>query len=278
MPRHTKVCIISAEEILLSEYENLDRFETLVDIIARLRSPDGCPWDRKQTHSSLREYLLEECYEALEAMDEGDIDKLKGELGDILLQVMLHAQIAVDAGEFDIGDVIKGINEKLIYRHPHVFGTTEVSSAEEVSHNWEALKQKERGEEKSMLESVPRQMPALSYAYEISRRAVNVGFEWRNMEGVIDKVVEEIREIKDSANREEKEGEFGDLLFTMVNIARWEGIDPETALRTANNKFFRRFSCMEDLCRQRGLVFADLSFDEKNDLWEEAKGIIKKES
>ena len=257
--------------------ENLDHFETLIEIIARLRSPEGCPWDRKQTHSSLREYLLEECYEALETLDEGDTEKLKGELGDILLQIMLHAQIAAETGEFDIGDVIKGLNEKLIYRHPHVFGTTEVNSAEEVSHNWQALKQKERSEEKSILDSVPKQMPALSYAYEISQRAVNVGFEWRSMEGVIDKVVEEIREIKDSADREEKEGEFGDLLFTIVNIARWEGIDPETALRTANGKFFRRFSCMEDLCRQRNLVFADLSFDEKNDLWEEAKEILKEE-
>jgi tetrapyrrole methylase family protein/MazG family protein len=278
VPRHIRPCIISAEEILLTEYENLDRFETLVDIIARLRSPDGCPWDRKQTHSSLREYLLEECYEALETLDEGDTEKLKGELGDILLQIMLHARIAAEAGEFEIGDVIKGLNEKLIYRHPHVFGTTEVSSAEEVSHNWQALKQKERGEEKSILESVPKQMPALSYAYEISQRAVNIGFEWRTMEGVIDKVVEEIREIKDSADRQEKEGEFGDLLFTIVNIARWEGIDPETALRTANSKFFRRFSCMEDLCRQRNLVFAELSFDEKNALWDEAKDIIGKEN
>jgi tetrapyrrole methylase family protein/MazG family protein len=278
LPPRDKVCIITTEEIILSEYENLDRFETLVEIIARLRAPDGCPWDRKQTHLSLREYLLEECYEALEALDERDTEKLKGELGDILLQIMLHAQIAAEAGEFDIGDVIKGLNEKLIYRHPHVFGTTEVSSAEEVSHNWEKLKSKERSEDTSMLESVPKHMPALSYAYEISRRAVNVGFEWRNMEGVIDKVVEEIREIKDSADGEEKEGEFGDLLFTIVNIARWEGIDPETALRGANNKFFRRFACMEDLCRQRNLVFADLSFDEKNALWEEAKEIVRKEN
>jgi tetrapyrrole methylase family protein/MazG family protein len=257
----------------LSDPENLNKFEALVEIIARLRAPDGCPWDRKQTHSSLREYLLEECYEALEALDEGDTEKLEGELGDILLQIMLHAQIADEAGEFEIGDVIKTLNEKLIYRHPHVFGSTEVSSAEEVSHNWETLKQKERGEGTSLLESLPKHMPALSYAYEISRRAVNVGFEWRNMEGVIDKVVEEIREIKDSVERGEKEGEFGDLLFTIVNIARWEGIDPEAALRVANNKFYRRFSCMEDLCRQRNLVFEDLSFSEKNSLWEEAKKI-----
>ncbi len=266
-----QTCIIFVEEIILSEYDNLDRFETLVEIIARLRGPDGCPWDRKQTHASLRKYLLEECYEALEALDEGDTEKLKGELGDILLQIMLHAQIAAEFGEFNIGDVIKALNEKLIYRHPHVFGTTEVSSAEEVSHNWEELKSRERGKEKSLLDSVPKHMPALSYAYEISRRAVNVGFEWRNMEGVIDKVVEEIREIKESAGREEKEGEFGDLLFTIVNIARWEGIDPETALRVANNKFFRRFSSMEDLCHQRNLVFKELSFDEKNALWEEVK-------
>ncbi|MFC1920991.1 nucleoside triphosphate pyrophosphohydrolase, partial [Chloroflexota bacterium] len=249
-------------------------------IIAKLRAPDGCPWDKEQTHKSLRENLLSECYEVLEALDEGDADKLCEELGDLLLQIMLHAQIAKDDNEFEISDVIKSISEKIIRRHPHIFGSTKVKNAEEVTHNWEALKWEERKKEEreesvSMLAGVPKNMPALAYAREISRRAVNVGFEWQNMEGVIDKVVEEIREIKDAADREEKEQEFGDLLFTMVNIARWEGIDAEVALRGANNKFYRRFSKMEELCHQRGVDFAGLSFEEKNALWEEAKKTLK---
>jgi tetrapyrrole methylase family protein/MazG family protein len=257
---------------VLSEPENLDKFETLVEIIARLRGPDGCPWDRKQTHASLREYLLEECYEALEALDEGDIEKLKGELGDILLQIMLHAQIADEAGEFTIGDVIKSLNEKLIYRHPHVFGSVEVSSAEEVSQNWQALKNRQRDEDTSMLESVPRQMPALSYTFEIQQRVAQAGFDWEDLSGVIDKIAEEVAEFKEGGD-EQKTEEFGDLLFTVVNYARRVGIDSEIALREANRKFFDRFSTMEKLCRERNLTFADLSFKEQNKLWEEAKKI-----
>ncbi|OGN89679.1 MAG: nucleoside triphosphate pyrophosphohydrolase [Chloroflexi bacterium RBG_13_46_14] len=260
----------------MSEYQNLDRFGKLVEIIARLRSPDGCPWDRRQTHSSLREFLLEECYEALEALDEGDTEKLKGELGDILLQIMLHAQIASDAGEFDIGDVIKGLNEKMIYRHPHVFGTTEVSSAEEVSHNWQALKSRERGEDTSILESVPKHMPSMSYAYEIQQRVAQVGFDWEDLGGVIDKIAEEAEEFRHS-DGEKKSDEFGDLLFTLVNFARRLGIDSEIALREANRKFFDRFTTMEKLCRERGLTFDELSFKEQNALWEEVKEIIRKD-
>lgn len=256
----------------MAEPENLDRFESLVEIIARLRAPDGCPWDRKQTHSSLREFLLEECYEALEALDEGDTEKLRDELGDILLQIVLHAQIASEAGEFTIDDVVRGISEKMIYRHPHVFGSEEVASAEEVAHNWEALKREERGDDTSLLDSVPRQMPALSYSYEIQRRVAQVGFDWEDISGVIDKLAEEVGEFQ-QADGEKKADEFGDLLFTLVNIARRMGIDSEIALREANAKFFRRFTAMEELCRERGTTFAELSFDEQNALWEEAKKI-----
>ena len=251
--------------------QNMDKFETLVEIIAKLRAPDGCPWDKEQTHRTLRANLLSECYEALEALDNGVPAELCEELGDLLLQIVLHAQIAKDEKEFEIRDVIKGIAAKIVRRHPHIFGTKKVKNAEEVMHNWEHLKREEREAGASALEGVPKEMPALAYAYEISRRAVRVGFEWENIEGVIDKVAEEIKEIKDSIGREEKEKEYGDLLFTLVNVARWEGIDPEAALREANRKFFKRFSAMEKLCHERGLDFAALSFKEKDDLWEEAK-------
>lgn len=251
--------------------QDLSKFDALVEIIARLRAPDGCPWDKEQTHATLRGNLLSECYEVLEALDDEDSARLCEELGDLLLQITLHAQIARDSGEFEIDDVIKGIATKIVRRHPHIFGSTKVKDAEEVMHNWEELKREEREEGASMLEGVPKSMPALAYAYEISRRAVRVGFEWEDIGGVIDKLAEEIREIKDSASREEKEKEFGDLLFTLVNVARWEGIDPEAALREANRKFYKRFAYMEELCRQRGLNFPELSFKEKDDLWEEAK-------
>ncbi len=256
--------------------QDLSKFDALVEIIARLRAPDGCPWDKEQTHQSLRGNLLSECYEVMEALDEGDPDKLYEELGDLLLQIVLHAQIAKDNGEFEIGDVVKSITTKIVRRHPHIFSSTKVKDAEEVMHNWEELKREEREEGVSMLEGVPKSMPSLGYAYEISRRAVRVGFEWEDIEGVIDKLAEEVREIKDSTSREEKEREYGDLLFTLVNAARWEGIDPEAALRGANRKFYKRFACMEELCRQRGLNFPELSFKEKNDLWEEAKrGVVE---
>ncbi len=255
----------------LSAKENLHKFDTLVAIIAKLRAPDGCPWDKEQTHQSLRENLLSETYEVLAALDDGDKDKLCEELGDLLLQIVLHAQIAKDDAEFKIDDVIKNINTKIIRRHPHIFGNRKVKDSAEVMHNWEELKKEERKEGVSMLHGVPKEMPALAYAREISRRAVRVGFEWENMEGVLDKLAEEVQEIKDTNSRQEKEQEFGDLLFTLVNVARWEGIDAEAALRSANHKFYRRFAHMEELCRKRGIDFSKLSFKEKDDLWEEAK-------
>jgi len=243
----------------------------LVDIIARLRAPDGCPWDRKQTHASLRENLLEECYEVLEALDEGDPEKLCDELGDLLMQVVLHAQIAAEAGEFELGDVARGINAKLVHRHPHIFGLKKVKDADEVAHNWELLKGEERGADTSILESVPRQMPALGYSQEVQRRVAQLGFDWEDVDGVIDKLVEEVRELKQADSDEQKAAEFGDLLFTLVNVARRQGVDTEAALREANRRFYKRFTYMEDACRQRGLNFSKLSFDEQNALWEEAK-------
>jgi tetrapyrrole methylase family protein/MazG family protein len=259
------------KEVTLSLPENLSQFTTLVDIIARLRAPDGCPWDRKQTHSSLRENLLEECYEVLEALDEGDSGKLCAELGDLLMQVVFHAHLAAEAGEFELKDVISNINSKLIHRHPHVFSSLKVKDAGEVVLNWEALKREEREVGASMLASVPRQMPALAYSQEIQDRVARVGFDWEDVDGVIDKLAEEVREFKQAESQEQQAGEFGDLLFTLANIARRQGIDLESALREANQRFYRRFTFMEELCRQRGLNFSELSFAEQNALWEEAK-------
>ena len=251
--------------------ENLDSFDTLVDIIDRLRGPGGCPWDKEQTHASLREFLLEECYEVLQALDEADSAKLGEELGDLLLQIMLHARIAAEAGEFDIKDVIRRINTKLIERHPHVFGSASVKDAADVAVNWQALKEKEREADTSLLASVPVQLPALSYSQSIQKRVAQVGFDWADIEGVIDKLVEEVREFKETGSQARRSEEFGDLLFTLVNVARRVGVDSESALREANRRFYRRFAQMEEFCRQRGLSFADMSFAEQNALWEEAK-------
>ena len=249
----------------------LDQFATLASIIARLRAPDGCPWDRKQTHASLRENLLAECNEVLDALDSADSGKLRAELGDLLMQIVLHSQIATEAGEFELADVINGINTKLIHRHPHIFGSKEVKDADEVAHNWEALKQEERGADTSILDSVPRQMPALAYSQEVQRRVAHAGFDWEDISGVIDKLAEEVEEFQQADNQEEKAREFGDLLFTMVNIARRLGVDSEATLREASHRFYKRFTYMEELCRHRGLSFDKLSFDEQNALWEEAK-------
>ena len=250
--------------------EDLSQFTTLIDIIARLRAPDGCPWDKKQTHASLRKNLLEECYEVLEALDEGNSDKLCDELGDLLMQVVLHTQIATEAGEFELGDVVNSITTKLIHRHPHIFGSKKVKDAEEVALNWEVLKQEERGGT-SMLASMPKQMPALGYSQEIQRRVAQVDFDWEDIDGVIEKLTEEVSELKQADSQERKAQEFGDLLFTLANIARRLGIDSEAALREANQRFYRRFTYMEEVCRQRGLNFGELSFDDQNALWEEAK-------
>jgi tetrapyrrole methylase family protein/MazG family protein len=260
---------------LSEQYEQ--GFTKLVEIIARLRGPGGCPWDKQQTHTSLREFLLEESYEALEALDEEDYKKLCQELGDLLLQIILHTQIASEKGEFKLADVLDGINTKLVRRHPHVFGDVHVESSEEVSHNWESIKKGERDSEASILENVPRQMPALAYSQDIQRRVAQVGFDWENIDGVIDKLAEEVKELTQSVNQEEKADEFGDLFFTLANIARRMGIDPEASLRQANLKFFKRFSYMEKLCRERGLDLGQLPFSEQNALWEEAKGRVKRE-
>lgn len=256
--------------------QDLDKFQTLVDIIARLRQPEtGCPWDLKQTHRSLRPNLLEESHEVLEALDEGDQRKLCQELGDLLLQIVFHMQIASESGEFTREDVYRGINSKLIHRHPHIFGQAKAESAEDVAHAWHALKREERGGEASLLDSVPGQMPALAASQALQYRAAQVGFDWETAEDVLDKLVEEVGEIGEAPTPERRAQEFGDILFTLANLGRRLGIDLESALRETNARFRRRFAYMERLARERGVSLESLSLAEQDRLWNEAKARLE---
>jgi tetrapyrrole methylase family protein/MazG family protein len=254
--------------------KDLKCFDSLVEIVAYLRGPQGCPWDKKQTHASLREHLLEESYEVLEALDEANTEKLCAELGDLLLQIVLHAQVAKEAGEFDMGDVAEGINKKLIYRHPHVFGSACAKDADEVLVHWEELKKKERKEDAGMLDGVPKALPSLAYSQSVQDRVARVGFDWPSDDGVLEKLAEEIAEFKRSETQQGKSDEFGDVLFTLANYARRQGIDLESALREANQKFYRRFGHMEKLCRERKLDLSKMTLDEQNKLWDEAKKAV----
>lgn len=249
--------------------ENLASLESFKKIVAKLRAPDGCPWDKEQTHASLKPYLVEETYEVVQALEKEDYQKLCEELGDLLLQIGLHAQIAAEAGKFEMADVIRGINEKLIRRHPHVFGEQNVTEAKEVLSLWQELK-KEEGKS-SVLDDIPEGIPALARSQLLQEKAARVGFDWEEVGGVIDKMVEELKELREAKNAEERAREFGDLLFILVNYARWMGTDLEAALRSANERFRQRFAKMEELCRQRGLSMKKLPLKELDALWEEVK-------
>ncbi|QKI80652.1 nucleoside triphosphate pyrophosphohydrolase [Kroppenstedtia eburnea] len=247
------------------------QFSTLVEIIAHLRAPEGCPWDRKQTHESLRPYLLEESYEFLEAVAEGDPEGMADELGDVLLQVLLHAQIASETGEFAIGDVVKNLADKLIRRHPHVFGEESVEDETDVKRKWEEIKARERGEEeKSLLEGIPGEFPALARALKLQRKAAGVGFDWDSTEGVRDKIEEELAEVF-TASPAEREEEVGDLFFTIVALARFFQVDPEQALLGACRKFVRRFHHLEAEARRRGRPVKDFPLTQLDAWWEQAK-------
>ena len=252
-------------------------YDGLLQILARLRGPDGCPWDCEQTRDSLKRQFLEECYELIEAIDEGDVQKLAEELGDVLLHVGLQIQIGEEEGEFTSERVFKLLIEKLVRRHPHIFGDDKAADAREVEANWEIIKRREKAgkesPESSALDGVPRQMPALGYAQAVQVRAARIGFDWNDLGGVLDKVAEEVGELERAQSEAEKEHELGDLLFSIVNSARWMGMDAEGALRKANAQFYRRFALMERLSRERGLNFSRLSMDEKEPLWQEAKGL-----
>jgi len=244
--------------------------ETFQDTIARLRAPGGCPWDRKQTHQSLRPHLLEEAHEALAALDANDMDALREELGDLLLQIVLQAQIAVEAGEFSLAQVIEEIDANIKRRHPHVFGDVTVADVSEVLHNLEEIKREEKGAH-SVLGGVSRALPALARAQAIQRRVAQVGFDWPDAEGVLAKIEEELAELRSAQGSEAREQELGDLLFSVVNLARWLDVDAESALRQACERFTARFSGMEDLCRERGLTLSELSLAKQDALWEEVK-------
>ena len=246
-------------------------FEGLQNTMAHLRAPEGCPWDREQTHESLRAELLEETYEVVAAIDSGDARALQEELGDLLLQVLIHAQIATEEGEFKMAQVIAGIDAKLKHRHPHVWGERSVQGTEDVLRRWEELKREEKGEDRSVLDGVPAVLPALQQADTYSRRAARVGFDWTEAGGVADKIREEMAEVVAAASPEEREAELGDLLFAVVNWARWLEADPETALRKASARFARRFRIVEQLARGRKLDLASLTIDDLEALWQEAK-------
>jgi tetrapyrrole methylase family protein/MazG family protein len=253
-------------------FARVTSFEGLQDTVAHLRSPEGCPWDREQTHESLRAGLLEEAYESAMAIDQGDIGGLQEELGDLLLQVLLQTQIATEASSFKMPDVIGGIDAKLKHRHPHVWGDVPIADTEAVLHKWDDLKREERGQRASILEGVPSALPALQQAHTYGQRVARVGFDWADVAGVTEKVREEIAELEASATQERREAELGDLLFAVANWARWLDVDPETALRKANARFARRFAHLEREARERDLDIADLSIDELEALWQSAKG------
>lgn len=242
-------------------------------ITMRLRAPNGCPWDREQDHMSIRSNLLEEAYETLDALDSADSAKLAEELGDLLMQVLLHAEIARQQGEFDLRDVVLGISSKLVRRHPHVFGDVQADSPRQVLANWDEIKKNERPKDQSILASVSLAMPALAYAQEVSERAARQGFEWPDVGGVVDKIKEEIQELAEASTPAEVIDEFGDLLFSLVQVARWKGFEAEDALRQANRKFRGRYQIVERLLRERGLSLKGMGIEVIDELWEEAKGL-----
>jgi tetrapyrrole methylase family protein/MazG family protein len=250
-------------------------FESFAEIIAHLRAPNGCPWDREQTHETLRKHLLEESYETIAAIDSGDFTSMREEFGDLLLQVVLQAQIANEEGQFNINQVIQGIYSKIVRRHPHVFGDLKLEGVEGVLANWEKLKEAERKnngqKEKGLLDGIPVALPALSQAQEYQDRAARVGFDWPEIEGVLDKVKEEIEEIKNAETDFELASEIGDLFFALVNVARWKSVDAESALRGTNKKFKRRFGYVEQDAKKNGRNLSDLNLEEMDALWNQAK-------
>jgi MazG family protein len=263
-------------------------FARLVEIMARLRAPDGCPWDREQTHASLRTYLIEETYEVLEALDSGDDAKFAEEMGDLLLQIVFHSQIAKEEGRFSVSDVIREIHDKMVRRHPHVFGEKRAKDSAEVLKNWEQLKKEERAaagrrngsgsreeaKDASLLDGVSKALPAALEGFQLTRRAARIGFDWDNVEGVFEKMNEEAGELRQALGAKDvhkAEEEMGDLLFAAVNLARYLQIDPEIALKQANAKFSMRFRRMEELAAKSGKALADVPRVEMEKLWDAAK-------
>lgn len=254
----------------VDQHNDPESFDTFLSIVAQLRGPKGCPWDKEQTHASVAKYLLQECHEAIEAIEDEEPAKLADELGDLLLQIGLNAQIAQDQGGFTIKDVLRSINQKLIRRHPHVFGSDTVSGPEEVVANWQSIKNSERGTE-STLDGIPRSLPSLAASQEIQTRAAHTGFDWPDMQGVLEKVREEISEFQNAHTSQHLEHELGDIIIAIVNIGRKLNIDTEGAVRKANERFRKRFSYMEQAALQQGKSLDQLTIESKEMLWQEAK-------
>ncbi|NLU52549.1 MAG: nucleoside triphosphate pyrophosphohydrolase [Clostridiaceae bacterium] len=255
-------------------------FKDLLDIMTRLRAPDGCPWDREQDHKSLKRYLIEESYEVLEAIDEENPDKLKDELGDLLLQVVFHAQIAKEAGTFDMDDVIDGVCKKMVSRHRHVFGDEEAQNSDDVMKIWEEVKKSEKGHktQTQVLKDVPSNLPALMRSFKVQQKAAQVGFDWDNTEDAFKKILEETNELSQAYKQGDPayiEEEIGDLLFAVVNVARFLKVQPELALTATVNKFIRRFEYVETKAREQGKNLNEMTLNEMDALWDEAKSLEK---
>ena len=253
-----------------------DDLPALIALMAKLRGPEGCPWDRKQTTESLKPFLIEECYEVIDALDEGSPDKVKEELGDLLFQIVFHARIAEEQGQFTIQDVIAANVEKMTRRHPHVFGDARLNTAQEVLANWEEIKKKEKGyeERKSILEGIPRRLPSLLRAHSIQERAARVGFDWNRIDEALPKLDEEIAEFKESLKSKDAAGieeELGDIFFMLVNLSRFLGVNPEDALRKTIGKFIRRFRHIEEQAVKTGRSLNDMTLNEMEQLWQESK-------
>ena len=248
-------------------------FAGLQALVARLRGPDGCPWDREQTGASMRHFVLEEAYELLEAIESDEPGPLAEELGDVMFHLAFQVHMAKEQGHFDEADVFQSVIDKLVRRHPHVFGDRKADGAQDVLDSWQDLKRAEKSEddERSILDGVPKALPALAQAHAIQQRAAGVGFDWEDAGGVLDKVAEELDELAETEDDEEREREMGDLLFSVVNAARWMNIDSEAALRAADERFRQRFATMETLGRERGVELKALDLDAKEALWQEAK-------
>ena len=260
-----------------ASFDDVD-IQPLVDVMRTLREPGGCPWDREQTHASIRSNMIEEVYEYLEAVDAEDTEGMREELGDILMQIVFHARMAEEAGRFDLQDVIDEVVDKLIRRHPHVFGETKVTGSDEVLVNWEAIKKTEKTERKHVLDGVTQGLPALLRAYKLQSKAAKVGFDWPDVKGVWDKVQEELAELQEalaSGDRDAAENELGDVLFALVNYARHQKIEPEVALNGTNNRFAKRFAHVESCVEASGKAWQDFSLAELDQFWDEAKRLEK---
>ena len=268
---------MGVEGLFIPPKDQFSSMEAFHEIVAHLRAPDGCPWDREQTHESLRPYLLEEAYETLDALDGGDLQELKAELGDVLLQIFLHGQIGSETGVFDVNDVAAAAGRKMVRRHPHVFGTVEVNGdVDQVLRNWQDIKEAERQEngtaaQKGILDGVSKNMSALLLAQAYQGRAAAVGFDWSDLEGVLTKVEEEVDELRSADTKEEQASEFGDLMFVLVNVARWLHLDAETEVRKAAAKFYQRFAYVEQCARQDGRLLTDMTLAEMDVYWDQAK-------